>query len=637
MLGVNVFQLFKKEKVAQMKNPISNIKPPKGHGRLKIKIDIRTILLIIFLLFFIGPIFFSFDQVRQKNNLPLSQVLQDVKEKKIEEVRVAGDELQIKYKDGQTRTAIKETNQSFTELLKDAGIDPTSVRVVVEDQRFAKIWFDILGVLLPVGLMVLFFIFIFKQARGAQDSLFSFGRSRAKPFIKGKQSVTFADVAGVEEAKKELEEVVDFLKNPKKYRNIGARTPKGVLLFGPSGVGKTLLARAVAGEAGVPFFSMAGSEFMEMLVGVGASRVRDLFATAKKNAPSIIFIDEIDAIGRQRGVSGMIGGHDEREQTLNQILVEMDGFTPNDNVVVIAATNRGDLLDPALLRPGRFDRRIFLDMPDKEARYAILQVHAKGKKFAKNINWDRVATITVGFSGADLENMLNEAAILAARQNHKAVTMADIEEAATKVKLGPARKRFQTKEDKKMTAYHEAGHALVAHFLPKLDPVQRVSVVARGTSLGHTMFSPDTDRSHETRSRLLQQITAMLGGRAAEEIVFKDMSAGAANDIDIATALARKMVEDFGMSKKLGPVDWGNRYDTDEFGRIRFFEQSTASQKTLELIDKEVKKILQEAHREAVKILRSRGKLLDKIVAALLKQETLDQQAFEKIVGKKKT
>src|SRR3989344_3180459 len=313
--------------------------------------------------------------------------------------------------------------------------------------------------------MAAFFFFILRaQSRGAQD-IFSFGRSRARLFAKGKQSVTFNDVAGVEEAKKELEEVVDFLKNPAKYRKIGARTPKGVLLLGQAGVGKTLLARAVAGEAGVPFFSMAGSEFMEMLVGVGASRVRDLFAQAKVSAPSIIFIDEIDAIGRQRG-RGIMGGHDEREQTLNQILVEMDGFTPNDNVMVIAATNRGDLLDPALLRPGRFDRRVVLDMPDKEGREAILKIHARGKKFAKDIDWDRVADRTVGFSGADLENMLNEAAILAAREDKNMIEMKDIEEAATKVKMGPAKKRLQSEEDKKITAYHEAGHALVTHVLP---------------------------------------------------------------------------------------------------------------------------------------------------------------------------
>src|SRR3989337_723427 len=354
-----------------------------------------------------------------------------------------------------------------------------------------------------------------RQARGAQDSIFSFGQSKAKLFDKGKQSVKFADVAGVDEAKNELEEVVDFLKKPGKYKAVGARTPKGVLLVGPSGVGKTLLARAVAGEAEVALFSMAGSEFMEMLVGVGASRVRDLFAQAKASAPSIIFIDEIDAIGRQRG-RGMMGGHDEREQTLNQILVEMDGFTPNDNVIVVAATNRGDLLDPALLRPGRFDRRVVLDMPDKEGREAILKIHARGKKFVKSIDWGRVADRTVGISGADLENMLNEAAIYAARQDKSEINMSDVEEAATKVKLGPAKRKLQSKEDKKLTAYHEAGHAVVTHSLPMMDPVHRISIVARGMSLGHTLIPPAADRTHDTRTRMLQQVTAMLGGRAAE-------------------------------------------------------------------------------------------------------------------------
>ncbi len=606
----------------------------KRRFQFKLQFNLKTLLLILFILFFIGPFLFSVGELQNKEQaVPLSQVLTDIKESEIEKIKVSGDRLMVTYKSGEEKMAVKESSESFTDVLKNANIDPTALSFTIEDQFLSRIWSDVLGLILPILLMVVFFFFIFRQARGAQDSLFSFGKSGAKLFAKGKQSITFKDVAGVDEAKKELEEVVDFLKNPSKYRAIGARTPKGVLLFGPAGVGKTLLARAVAGEAGVPFFSMAGSEFMEMLVGVGASRVRDLFATAKKAAPSIIFIDEIDAIGRQRG-SGMIGGHDEREQTLNQILVEMDGFTPNDKVMVVAATNRGDLLDPALLRPGRFDRRVTLDMPDKEGRAAILKIHAKGKKFGRGIDWDRIASRTVGFSGADLENMLNEAAILAARENKKEIVSADIEEAATKVKLGPAKKRFQTSEDKKITAYHEAGHAIVTHELPKMDPVHRISIVARGMSLGHTLIPPAMDRSHETKSRLLEQITAMLGGRAAEELVFRDMTTGAANDIDMATNVARHMVIDFGMSS-LGPTNWGPQYDTDEMGRPRFWEPTPVSPSMQERIDNEVGKIIDACYKEAVKILKAARKTLDKVAEALMENETLDRDDFEKIVGVK--
>jgi len=395
------------------------------------------------------------------------------------------------------------------------------------------------------------------------------------------------------------------------------------------------LARAVAGEAGVPFFSMAGSEFMEMLVGVGASRVRDLFAQAKASAPAIIFIDEIDAIGRQRG-RGMMGGHDEREQTLNQILVEMDGFTPNDNVIVVAATNRGDLLDPALLRPGRFDRRVVLDMPDKEGREAILKIHARGKKFVKSIDWGRVADRTVGFSGADLENMLNEAAILAAREEKHTIEMKDVEEAATKVKLGPAKKKLQSEEDRKITAYHEAGHALVTHVLPKMDPVHRISIVARGMSLGHTLIPPAADRTHETKSRILDQITALLGGRAAEEVVFNEMTSGAQNDISQGTKLARAMVIEWGMSE-IGPINMGPEMGLGDFGQLEWYEQSTVSPAMQEKIDLEVKRIVDGCYKQATMLVKKNQKTLDKIVEKLLIKETLDRDEFEKIVGSKKT
>lgn len=1084
--------MLEKDKMARQKLP--KLKPRNGKGlkkkfQFKFRFNLRTILLVLLLLLFIGPLVLSARNARSgAEQIALSRALQDIKAEKVEKVLVQNDRVVLTYEGGEEKAAIKESSESFTEILKASDIEPTSLNYQIEDQSLARAWSDVLGIILPLGLMALFFLFIFRQARGAQDTLFSFGKSGAKLFAKGKQNVTFKDVAGVDEAKKELEEIVDFLKRPGKYRAIGARTPKGVLLIGPAGVGKTLLARAVAGEAGVPFFSMAGSEFMEMLVGVGASvtgdtpvlikqngkaqllpigefvdryyrngeegrlvkiegtktlgfvrkrtgfwgskskisekavfekstwqpvegvyrhkvnkiyeihymggvirttgdhsvfvrsqgwvepkrvdelkprdvlvslpmntrrwdsthrrtvheikahgfpeeepeifldfwgedkalranyeyvvaqrglvsqyalanqlgvsqatvgnwqrgvytpqllsrklvklalpervkvtpklmelfglyvaegrsdhslqfvfgaqedklhkecvrlmkkmfgveptkldltednslriiyhsahlgrffarycgtgshkkhappfiwdlpkeyflaflegwshgdgyttkagklsitsvshkliieaswlcsmhgikvgikhevqkggrrikdkplpdleswtliigktsnpflgedvqypyqfkraiikkivkksyngfvydlcgarneaffggekpillhnsRTRDLFATAKKAAPSIIFIDEVDAIGRQRG-QGMMGGHDEREQTLNQILVEMDGFTPNDAVIVLAATNRGDLLDPALLRPGRFDRRVMLDMPDKEGREAILKIHAQGKKFGKRIKWDRIASRTVGFSGADLENMLNEAAILAARNNKKEIKMDDVEEAATKVKLGPAKKRLQSEEDRRITAYHEAGHALVTHSLPNMDPVHRISIVARGMSLGHTLIPPAVDRSHHTRTRLLEQVAAILGGRAAEQLIFNEMTTGAANDIDQATNIARRMVVDFGMTS-LGPIDWGPQYDTDEMGRTHFWEPSQVSPRMQDKIDEEIQKIVDVCYKEAQRILKETRKSLDKVAEALMKKETLDREDFEKLVGEK--
>ncbi len=612
-------------------------KPAKGKKQFqfKLKVNLWTVAIGLLILFFVIPVLVAgFQMVGGSNNVNISQVLTDVKGGKVDKILIETDKLVITYKDGSTKFSTKENVEGFTQMLKDSGIDPTTVNYTIADQTVTNAIGSVAGIVLPLLLMAgLFYYLLRAQNRGAQD-IFSFGRSRAKIFAKGKQDITFADVAGVDEAKKELEELVDFLKNPAKYRKIGARTPKGALLIGPAGVGKTLLAKAVAGEAGVPFFSMAGSEFMEMLVGVGASRVRDLFGQAKASAPSIIFIDEIDAIGRQRG-RGMMGGHDEREQTLNQILVEMDGFTPNDNVVVLAATNRGDLLDPALLRPGRFDRRVMLDMPDKEGRLAILLIHARGKKFAKGVDWGRVADRTVGFSGADLENMLNEAAIGAARNNKSEISMADIEESATKVKLGPAKKRLQSEEDKKITAYHEAGHGIVTHFLKHTDPVHRISIVARGMSLGHTLIPPAADRTHETRSRLLEQITAMLGGRAAEEVVFKEMTSGASNDIAQATKVAKAMVVEFGMSD-LGPINLGADSAMGDFGQLEWYEGPTNSQAFMEKIDSEVKKILDSCYKQAEKLVREKRKLLDKVSVALLKTETLDRDQFEDIVGVKK-
>jgi len=1062
---------------------------PSKKFEFKFKLNLKNILLWLLVIAIVGSLFISFQgETIKSEEIPLSQVINDIKQGKIEEIEVVDDQLNLKYEEDKVLTSRKEPGISLTEILQQEGIKPEEVGIKIKDTSLSKAWIEILVTLLPLGLMVLFFFFIFRQARGAQDSIFSFGRSRAKLFAKGRQAVTFNDVAGVEEAKKEMEEVVDFLKHPAKYRRLGARTPKGVLLVGPSGTGKTLLARAVAGEAKVPFFSMAGSEFMEMLVGVGASvtgdtpvlirgngrvklmpisdfvdefyqkgetdrvkkvegvetlgfekaknkfwgtrskkskkfvfeksnwkpvkgvyrhrvkeiyeidflggdikttgdhsvfvrthgwvvpkrvdelkpgdilvnlpmnvrqwnekqrktihkirkhhfpacnqplflevwhddsqtwenynyvtlnpdglpqyrlaekigvcqmtvsnwqreihapraiskkrvklnlpervevtaeimelfgiytaegrgtnnleftfgaheerlivrtaelmsetfgfkkpvlektdsntikvkyysahlgrffarqcgngsknkhvpefiwdlpknhflaylkgysdgdgyttktgklcatsasqrlirelawlccmhgikagikyekqkggrvirnkplpelefwtlivgktsnpflskkvefpyqikrcvvrkitkrpykgfvydlcgvenegffggekpillhnsRVRDLFETAKKAAPSIIFIDEIDAIGRQRGM-GIAGGHDEREQTLNQILVEMDGFNPNDNVIVLSATNRGDLLDPALLRPGRFDRRITLDMPDIEDREAIIKIHARGKPFVKGVSWKSVAKRTVGFSGADIENMLNEAAILAARYSKKAIDMEDIEEAATKVKLGPEKKRLQSDEERSMTAYHEAGHAIVTHMLPHMDPVHRVSIVSRGLAMGFTLIPPKKDRYTETMTHLLETVTSLLGGRAAEEIVFDEFTGGAASDIDKATRIARRMVVDFGMSQ-LGPVYLGPQLETTEYGRT-WIQPSEVSQEMQAKVDKEIKRIVDESYKQALDVLKKNKNKLDLIAKKLLDQETIDEDEFEKLIGRKK-
>jgi cell division protease FtsH len=612
-----------------MKNKLPQ-RPVKKY-QFKFQLNLKNLLIWLLVGAVVLSFLFSFPSKQNVagEEVALSQALNDIKANKIKEAKIEENKIVLTYQDDKIRFSRKEPQVSFTEILKSAEINPESVNFTIKDTSLSQIWVNILSGVLPFVLMIAFFFFIFRQARGAQDSIFSFGRSKAQVFSKGKQSITFKDVAGVDEAKKELKEVVDFLKHPGKYRKLGARTPKGVLLVGPSGTGKTLLAKAVAGEAGVSFFSMAGSEFMEMLVGVGASRVRDLFSTAKKAAPAIIFIDEIDAIGRQRGL-GFTGGHDEREQTLNQILVEMDGFTPNDNVIILAATNRGDLLDPALLRPGRFDRRVVLDMPDVEDRKAILAIHARGKPFVKDVNWDNVARRTVGFSGADLENMLNEAAILAARENRNSINAEDIEEAATKVKLGPEKKRLQSEEERKMTAYHEAGHGVVSFVLPNIDPVHRISIVSRGMAMGFTLIPPRKDRYTETKSHLLETITTLLGGRAAEELIFNEFTGGAASDIDQATRIARQMVVDFGMSS-LGPTYLGPQIETTEWGRS-WMQPSEISPDMQSKVDKEIKKIVDESYKKALEILKKSKKKLDIIAEKLIEQETLEGEEFEKLM-----
>lgn len=612
-------------------------KPKKMMKKFEVMIPLNPKKIIIWAIiaFLVISFLFSLRGPVPSGEKTLTQVLSDIKNEKVDKIDVDGDNLYVTYKDnGGLYLSRKESQVSFTEVLKDAGIDQTKANYTIQDQSPARLFSNILEIFLPIVLTGIIFLWIFRQMRGAQDSIFSFGKSRARLFAKGKQNVTFSDVAGIDDAKKELEEVVDFLKHPKKYRALGARIPKGVLLVGPAGCGKTLLAKAVAGEAGVPFFSMAGSEFMEMLVGVGASRVRDLFSTAKRAAPSIIFIDEIDAIGRIRG-GGLAGGHDEREQTLNQILVEMDGFTPNDYCIVVAATNRPELLDQALVRPGRFDRRIIVDMPDFDGRKAILAIHAKGKPFAPSIDWDKAAKRTVGFSGADLENMLNEAAIEAARKNKKSIDNSDIEEAATRVKLGPEKRRLQTDTDKKMTAYHEAGHAITTWAIPGMDKVHRVSIVSRGMALGYTLIPPRKDRLHETRGHLMDTISSLLGGRAAEEIQFNEFTTGASSDITQATQIARKMVIEYGMSV-LGPVNFGPQMDTTEWGQS-WYEPNQLSPDMAGKIDTQVKKIVDDSYVKTVQILKKNKKKLDLIAAKLIEQETLEGDDFDALMKKEES
>jgi len=602
------------------------------------KFDLKKMLIWSLILFLFVPAIMTWiGGVTADLNVTISQAMADIKEQKIKSVEVVGDQVILDYGEQIMKFSTKETESSFTELLTQYEIDPSTVNVKIKNGSFMDKLGGVLNVL-SFLLMALFFVMIVRQMRGGQGgmiggNMFGMGRSKAKLFTKGKQNVKFSDVAGVDEAKRELEEVVDFLKNPAKYAKVGARTPKGVLLIGPAGVGKTLMARALAGEAGVPFFSMAGSEFMEMLVGVGASRVRDLFNTAKKAGTAIIFIDEIDAIGRTRG-GGSMGGHDERDQTLNQILVEMDGFTSKENVVVLAATNRPDVLDPALVRPGRFDRRVSLDMPDIEGRKATLAIHAKGKPFVAKIDWTSVAKRTVGFTGADLENMLNEAAILIARENRKEITFDDIEEAATKVKMGPSKKRIQSEDDRRMTAYHEAGHAIATHFLSLTDPVHRISIISRGRALGFTMIPPAVDKYQSTRNELLEEICTLLGGRVAEKLIYNDLTAGASSDIDRLTKIARAMVIDYGMSP-LGPIDFGPQEGLSEWGR-NFMEPTDVSDSKRAEIDREVKRIVDACEKTTALILTKERKTMERVVEALMEKESLEREEFESIVKIKK-
>lgn len=613
--------------------PGGNGKHPKKMFEFRLNFNLKNIVTGLLIVFIILSVLGNLSNPNSAlSEQPFTTIVSDIKDKKVSTIEVEDSKLTVTYIDGKKVVSHKEPQDSLYTILEKAGVDPKTVEIKVKDLNAGQLWLGILSNVLPLVLTVVFFLFLFRQARGAQDSVFSFGQSKARVWNKDLPKTTFADVAGIDEAKIEVVEIVDFLKNPAKYKALGARTPKGVILVGPSGTGKTLLAKAIAGEAKVPFFSIAGSEFMEMLVGVGAARVRDLFAMAKKSAPAIIFIDEIDAIGRMRSV-GIMGGHDEREQTLNQILVEMDGFEPNTTVLVVAATNRGDLLDPALTRPGRFDRRITLDLPDIQGRQAILKIHSKGKPYVAKMDWDKVAKRTVGFSGADLENMLNESAILAARNNKKEIDYLDIEEAATKVKLGPEKKRLQTDSDRKMTAYHEAGHAIVNFYLHGMDRVHRISIVSRGMALGYTLTPPEKDRLHETKSHLINEMATMMGGRAAEELIFNDVTSGAANDIDQATRIARYMVMEFGMSS-LGPMNFGPQMDITEWGKS-MMDQPSISPEMLSKIDSEVQGFLGIALTTAQKILKTHKKQLGMIMNELVKHETIEGDEFEKLMGKK--
>ncbi|MCL7451741.1 MAG: ATP-dependent zinc metalloprotease FtsH [Anaerolineae bacterium] len=569
------------------------------------------------------------------DEIPLSQLVNDINAGRVESVVVEDNELQITYNSGNEVVSRKETGVDLTETLLALGAERAAVENVdlqVEPASPWSDWLAILGSFLPFVFLAVLFLFLMRQAQGTNNQALSFGKSRARMFTGEKPTVTFDDVAGVEEAKQELAEVVEFLREPQKFISLGARIPKGVVLMGPPGTGKTLLAKAVSGEAGVPFFSISGSEFVEMFVGVGAARVRDLFDQAKRNSPCIIFVDEVDAVGRHRG-AGLGGSHDEREQTLNQILVEMDGFGTDTNIIVVAATNRPDILDPALLRPGRFDRRVVLDRPDIRGRKGILEVHVRGKPLAKDVDLEVLARGTPGFVGADIENLVNEAAILAARRDKKAIAMEEFEESIERVIAGPERKsRLITDEEKQILAYHEAGHALVQNKLPNCDPVHKVSIVARGMSLGYTLALPEQDRYLHTQDKFEDDIAGMLAGRVAEELVFGEKWTGAHDDLEKATKLARKMVTAYGMSPKLGPLTFGDRDELVFLGR-EIAEQRNYSDEVAEEIDLEVRRIIDQAYDRAKGILIGYRDRLEVVAQRLIEIETLERQEFEALVA----
>ncbi|MBU0531341.1 ATP-dependent zinc metalloprotease FtsH [Patescibacteria group bacterium] len=601
----------------------------------------KNILLFVLTLLVIGAIFSTYNLSTDKpEEIGVGTLVEWIHAGEVERIAVKGDEVNITKTDATVAVTRKEGGEALSDLLTNYGVEPAELAGIAIDIEGTSGRSYFLGIilpsLLPLLLLVVIFYFLIRQMQGANVKAMQFGQSGAREFGKdAKGKVTFDDVAGVKEAKEELMEVVEFLRNPKKFVDVGAKIPKGVLLMGSPGTGKTLLGRAVAGQANVPFYHISGSEFVEMFVGVGASRVRDLFAQAKKNAPCIVFIDEIDAVGRQRG-TGLGGSHDEREQTLNQILVEMDGFDPHLGVIVLAATNRPDVLDPALLRPGRFDRRVILDLPDIDGREEILKIHAKNKPLEK-VDLRQVAERTPGFSGADLENLLNEAAILTARRDKKKIGMSEVLESVDKVLLGPERKsHILSKKEKEITAIHEAGHALITHLLPNSDPVHKVSIISRGQAAGYTLKLPIEDRKLHSRSEFIDELAVMLGGHVAEKEAFNDVTTGACNDLQKATRLARDLVTQYGMSEKLGPRTYGEREEMVFLGR-EITEQRNYSDATAELIDKEISSLIDDAMKTALKVIREHKTELDKIVKMLLEKETIERDEFEALLGKNVT
>ena len=601
---------------------------------------IRNLLIILAIFLIIAGAFTLFNNnPTSTNTVSISQIADEANAGKIDQIVVNTDKLTVSLKDGSQQISEKENGVSIFTTLKDAGVDPAKqkdLKIVVSDGSSTSSFLisTLLPFLIPFLLIAVFIWFLMRQVQGSNNRAMSFGQSGAKVLEQSdrRKRVTFADVAGAKEAKEELKEIVEFLRFPQKFFSLGARIPKGVLLLGPPGVGKTLVARAVAGEANVPFFHISGSEFVEMFVGVGASRVRDLFKKAKRNSPCIVFIDEIDAVGRQRG-AGLGGSHDEREQTLNQILVEMDGFENETNVIVVAATNRPDVLDPALLRPGRFDRQVILDLPDINDREAILYVHAKGKPLAKSVNLRSIAERTPGFSGADLANLMNEGAILAARKNMKEVGQLELISAIEKVMLGPERKsHLLSKKEKEIAAWHEAGHALVATVVPHADPVHKVSIVSRGRAAGFTMKLPSEDKNLHSKSEFLADLAVSLGGYATEKLVFNELTTGASSDLKVATNLARKLVTAYGMSENLGPMTFGDTHEMIFLGR-EISEQKNYSEKVAAKIDEEVAGFIDRAFRTASDVIKKYRKHLALIANHLIEKETLERDEFENLVA----
>ena len=565
-------------------------------------------------------------QSANKSELSYTGFIQQVQQKKVESVTITNDHsIKGKLKNGTEFSTYAPSDDTLIRTLQDNGVEITAA-----PPEQPAWWMSLLGSVIPIIILVVLFFFIMQQTQGGGGRVMNFGKSRAKLMGEGNVKVTFKDVAGAEEAKQELEEVVEFLKDPGKFTTIGAKIPKGVLLAGPPGTGKTLLAKAVAGEAGVPFFTISGSDFVEMFVGVGASRVRDLFTQAKKNSPCIIFIDEIDAVGRQRG-AGLGGGHDEREQTLNQLLVEMDGFGANEGIITIAATNRPDILDPALLRPGRFDRQVIVGRPDLRGREAILKVHARNKPLADDVDLKTIAKKTPGFTGADLNNLLNEAALLAARLNKKVITMAEVEEASEKVSMGPERRsHIVSEKDRKLTAYHESGHAIVAHLLPHADPVHKVTIIPRGAAGGYTMMLPTEEQNYKTKSQLLADIRVALGGRIAEALILDEISTGASGDLQSVTNTARAMVTRWGMSDELGPIVFGEQQEQVFLGKNLGHERNY-SEEIAAKIDSEIHRIVEEAYKDVTKLLSENEKFLHDMANALLEEETIDSKAVDNL------